>query len=136
MFRVLSDWRLGKFSYNSSVTTVSLLHSHRCCNTRVIEMSAKAHAFQHACRTRLLLADTRLTNTRSATTQIRRHASSNPGASRRAITVTSDDGRYAWSELSTGEKAARTTQQSFNFLLVGAGVVATVRKTNLILAQY
>lgn len=45
---------------------------------------------------------------------------------RRAITVTSDDGRYHWSELSTGEKAARSTQQSFNFLFATAGAVGTV----------
>lgn len=46
--------------------------------------------------------------------------------SRRAITVTTDDGRYNWSELSTSEKAARTTQQSFNFLLVTAGAIGTI----------
>lgn len=45
---------------------------------------------------------------------------------RRAITVTSDDGRYHWSELSTGEKAARSTQQSFNFLFASAGAIGTV----------
>lgn len=45
---------------------------------------------------------------------------------RRAITVTTDDGRYDWSDLSTREKAARTTQQSFNFVFVTAGAVATV----------
>lgn len=48
------------------------------------------------------------------------------GPTRRAITVTSDDGRYSWSELSRGEKAARSTQQTFNFLLVSAGAVLTV----------
>lgn len=42
---------------------------------------------------------------------------------RRAITVTNDDGRYHWSELSTGEKAARSTQQSFNFVFVSAGAI-------------
>ena len=46
--------------------------------------------------------------------------------SRRAITVTTDDGRIDWGDLSTGEKAARTTQQSFNFLLVAAGAAGTV----------
>ncbi|RMD42479.1 hypothetical protein DV735_g2644, partial [Chaetothyriales sp. CBS 134920] len=39
--------------------------------------------------------------------------------------VTSDDGRYSWSELSTGEKAVRSTQQTINFLLVVAGVAGT-----------
>ncbi|KAK5958333.1 mitochondrial import inner membrane translocase subunit tim21 [Knufia fluminis] len=49
-----------------------------------------------------------------------------PQPSRRAITVTSDDGRYHWSELTTGEKAARSTQQSFNFVFVAAGAVGTI----------
>lgn len=60
-----------------------------------------------------------------------RHASTSSSSSsntpRRAISVTSDDGRYNWSELSTSEKAARGTQQTFNFLVVAAGLVGTVR---------
>ncbi|OCT48367.1 Mitochondrial import inner membrane translocase subunit tim21 [Cladophialophora carrionii] len=55
-----------------------------------------------------------------------RSASTSSGPSRRAVTVTSDDGRYNWSELSTGEKAARGTQQTFNFLLVSLGLVGTI----------
>lgn len=55
-----------------------------------------------------------------------RSASTSSGPSRRAITVTTDDGRYNWKELSTGEKAARGTQQTFNFLLVSLGLVGTV----------
>ncbi|KAF2484891.1 TIM21-domain-containing protein [Neohortaea acidophila] len=52
-------------------------------------------------------------------------------ARRRAVTVVNDTGRVPWQELSTGEKAARTTQQTFNLgiLLVGilgTGGVATV----------
>jgi hypothetical protein len=57
----------------------------------------------------------------------RRSASTSSGPSRRAITVTSDDGRYDWKDLSTGEKAARGTQQTFNFALVSLGLVGTVR---------
>ncbi|KIW76668.1 hypothetical protein Z517_09112 [Fonsecaea pedrosoi CBS 271.37] len=53
-----------------------------------------------------------------------RHASTSSG--RRAVTVTTDDGRYNWNELSTGEKAARGTQQTFNFLLVTLGLVGTI----------
>ncbi|ORY09500.1 TIM21-domain-containing protein [Clohesyomyces aquaticus] len=51
----------------------------------------------------------------------------NPGAStpRKHITVVNDDGRVRWSQLSVGEKAARTTQQSFNFAIVGVGVALT-----------
>jgi hypothetical protein len=60
-------------------------------------------------------------------TRLRHASTSSPsGQNRRAITVTSDDGRYNWSELSTGEKAARSTQQTFNFLLISGGAVLTV----------
>lgn len=49
------------------------------------------------------------------------------GPTRKQITVVSDDGRVRWGDLSTREKAARTTQQSVNFVVVIAGVVMTVR---------
>ncbi|KIW25367.1 uncharacterized protein PV07_08551 [Cladophialophora immunda] len=58
-----------------------------------------------------------------------RHASTSTSSSssgRRAVTVTTDDGRYGWNELSAGEKAARGTQQTFNFLLVSLGLVGTI----------
>ncbi|KKK19704.1 hypothetical protein P175DRAFT_0483519 [Aspergillus ochraceoroseus IBT 24754] len=44
---------------------------------------------------------------------------------RRNVTVLSDDGRYTWGELSGREKVARATQQSFNFVVILAGVVLT-----------
>ncbi|KAF2748743.1 mitochondrial import inner membrane translocase subunit Tim21 [Sporormia fimetaria CBS 119925] len=44
---------------------------------------------------------------------------------RRHVTVTNDTGAVRWSDLSVGEKAARTTQQSFNFVVIIAGVVLT-----------
>ncbi|MCJ1445210.1 MAG: mitochondrial import inner membrane translocase subunit tim21 [Stictis urceolatum] len=53
----------------------------------------------------------------------RRYASSS--SKRRQVTVANDDGRVAWSDLSTREKAARTTQQTFNFGLVIVGIVMT-----------
>lgn len=93
-------------------------------------MSAKGHAFQRACRGHLLSSQSQQfkpiqcraqSNSSSANT-------SDPSATaarRRAITVTSDDGRYHWSELSTGEKAARGTQQTFNAALVLAGLSGT-----------
>jgi len=40
--------------------------------------------------------------------------------------VVSDNGQVPWKQLSVGEKAARTTQQSFNFLIVLAGVGLTL----------
>lgn len=39
--------------------------------------------------------------------------------------MTNDDGRVHWKELSIREKAARTTQQTFNFGIVLAGLVMT-----------
>lgn len=48
------------------------------------------------------------------------------GPSRKQITVASDDGRVRWGDLSTVEKAARTTQQTFNLGIILAGMVMTV----------
>lgn len=42
------------------------------------------------------------------------------------ITVLSDDGQLQWGELTGREKFSRATQQSFNFMIVIAGVVLTV----------
>ena len=47
-------------------------------------------------------------------------------SSRKQVTVANDDGRVQWQDLSTREKAARTTQQTFNFAIVLAGFVGTV----------
>lgn len=46
--------------------------------------------------------------------------------SRKQVTVTNDDGRVPWKDLTMGEAVARTTQQTFNFGVVMAGVVGTV----------
>ena len=66
---------------------------------------------------------------RSTFLQQRRYATSNTlsgskESSRKQVTVRSDDGRVQWSDLTTGEKAARTTQQTFNFgvILLGFGM--------------
>jgi len=45
---------------------------------------------------------------------------------RKAVTAFNDDGRVPWGELSGKEKAARTTQQTFNFGMILAGAVLTV----------
>lgn len=50
----------------------------------------------------------------------------NAGPQRKSITLTGDTGQVRWSDLSPGEKAVRTTQQSFNLVVVVVGVVATV----------
>ena len=57
--------------------------------------------------------------------QLRRYATQST-SSRKQITIASDDGRLRWNELSAREKAARTTQQSFNLLVVVGGILMTV----------
>ncbi len=47
--------------------------------------------------------------------------------SRKQITISNDDGRVQWKDLSRREKAARTTQQTFNLGLVLLGFFMTVR---------
>lgn len=49
-----------------------------------------------------------------------------PRPRRKAVTAFNDDGRVAWGDLSMGEKAARTTQQTFNFGMIILGAVLTV----------
>lgn len=64
------------------------------------------------------------TQIRAATTSSLPNGSKPPP--RRAVTVVSDTGRVPWKELSVGEKAARTTQQSMNLGIVLLGVGMTV----------
>ena len=52
-------------------------------------------------------------------------ANGTPAPRRRAVTIANDTGRVPWNQLSIGEKAARTTQQSFNVGLVLLGLGAT-----------
>lgn len=61
----------------------------------------------------------------------RHYATSNsPGVqktpSRKQVTIRNDDGRVEWKELTIGEKAARTTQQTFNFGIILAGLAGTI----------
>lgn len=49
-----------------------------------------------------------------------------PTRKRKAVTMLNDDGRVAWSDLSAREKAARTTQQTFNFGMIILGAILTV----------
>jgi hypothetical protein len=65
--------------------------------------------------------------THSSTSSNNNSSSPPPIPQRRSVTITNDTGSVRWSDLSPGEKAARTTQQSFNFLVIIAGIVATVR---------
>lgn len=52
------------------------------------------------------------------------NASSRPR--RKAVTAFNDDGRVPWGELSGKEKAARATQQTFNFSFIIIGAILTV----------
>lgn len=47
-------------------------------------------------------------------------------SSRKQVTIRNDDGRVRWGDLTLGEKAARTTQQTFNFGVILAGLGMTV----------
>lgn len=47
-------------------------------------------------------------------------------SSRKQVTIGNDDGSVPWGQLSAGEKAARTTQQTFNFGVILAGAVGLV----------
>ncbi|KAM5446031.1 mitochondrial import inner membrane translocase subunit tim21 [Microsporum audouinii] len=58
-------------------------------------------------------------------TQSSLNSSKSAQPTRKSITVTSDDGTIKWGQLSRGEKAARATQQSVNFLVILAGAVMT-----------
>lgn len=64
--------------------------------------------------------------TRSATTSsLGKISQPPPNSRRRSVTVTNDTGAVPWHQLSMGEKAARTTQQSFNLGLILLGLVMT-----------
>ncbi|KAF2763000.1 import inner membrane translocase-like protein subunit tim-21 [Pseudovirgaria hyperparasitica] len=58
---------------------------------------------------------------RAAQPTLRSYATS----TRKAVTIVNDDGRINWGDLSTREKAARTTQQTFNLAVVVVGVLMT-----------
>ena len=47
-------------------------------------------------------------------------------SSRKQVTVRNDDGRVHWNDLTAGEKAARTTQQTFNLGVILLGLGMTV----------
>lgn len=47
-------------------------------------------------------------------------------SSRKQVTIRNDDGRVQWQDLTVREKAARTTQQTFNLGLILLGLTMTV----------
>jgi hypothetical protein len=49
-----------------------------------------------------------------------------PQPTRRAVTIANDTGAVRWTDLSPGEKASRTVQQSMNLSVVLVGIVMTV----------
>ncbi|KAK0368678.1 hypothetical protein CLIM01_13964 [Colletotrichum limetticola] len=50
---------------------------------------------------------------------------STTSSKRKKVTLFNDNGSVPWSQLSGGEKAARATQQTFNFGLILAGIAVT-----------
>ena len=67
----------------------------------------------------------------------RSYAGSTPSGSvktpsRKQVTVRNDDGRIQWGDLTVGEKAARTTQQTFNFGVILLGLGMTVRQHSIL----
>ncbi|KAF2864547.1 TIM21-domain-containing protein, partial [Piedraia hortae CBS 480.64] len=52
--------------------------------------------------------------------------SSGPASRRKSVTVVTDTGQVPWKDLTYKEKAARTTQQSFNLTLILVGAAMTV----------
>jgi mitochondrial import inner membrane translocase subunit TIM21 len=84
----------------------------------------------HTCqaRTTLLLKQQHLNTPRSGPRpNLRKSSSTSNPTPRKQVTVTTDDGRLRWRDLTLREKAARSTQQSFNLLIILAGLVATVQ---------
>ena len=106
-------------------------------------MLAAARAFQPAYRVRLItparispaLGHVASAERQGYATQSSLGGSTNSSTNipRKAVTVTSDDGRHTWAELTTREKVARSTQQTVNLALVTAGAIGTVRNYMLLL---
>lgn len=101
-------------------------------HTTMLELVAKQPLSRHLLPLRLARAELLAKRSSIASRiQARTAATSsslpkNSAASRRkAVTVVNDTGRVPWENLSTGEKAARATQQTFNFGLVILGIVLT-----------
>ncbi|KAM0465571.1 hypothetical protein ACHAPV_001623 [Trichoderma viride] len=67
----------------------------------------------------------RLLFARTYATQTGLGAATTPKPKRRGVTPFNDTGFVPWSELSAAEKAARATQQSYNFGMIIVGLVAT-----------
>ncbi|TDZ47195.1 Mitochondrial import inner membrane translocase subunit TIM21 [Colletotrichum trifolii] len=68
---------------------------------------------------------------RQYATQLGLGGASKAGSKRKKITPFNDTGAVPWSQLSAGEKAARATQQTFNFGLILAGLVVTASHPTL-----
>lgn len=69
----------------------------------------------------------RLLFARAYATQTGLGTTATPKSKRRSVTPFNDTGFVPWSELSAAEKAARATQQSYNFGIIAVGLVFTVR---------
>ena len=122
--------------FNGFPTNTAYSDTYRCSSRRIFPVSMRIHvgpgAFTrtfsldaHVYVPRIPKALVHPWHQRGYATQSTLGRSTTP--SRKQITVVSDDGRVQWKDLSRGEKAARTTQQTFNFGLILLGFVMTVR---------
>lgn len=75
----------------------------------------------------------RLLFARAYATQTGLGSAATPKPKRKGVTPFNDTGFVPWSELSAAEKAARATQQSYNFGLIIVGLVLTVRTYAVVL---
>lgn len=103
---------------------------HHHINAEMLERIARASIAKQLPQLSVLQSGAPLPLHITAAQQTRNATSSslpNDAASRRrrAVTVVNDTGAVPWKDLSLGEKAARTTQQSFNFGLVLLGIGLT-----------
>lgn len=75
----------------------------------------------------IIAQSARLLYARTYATQTGLGATGTPKPKRRNVTPFNDTGSVPWRELSGTEKAARATQQSYNFGMILVGLVLTVR---------
>lgn len=122
--------RLGIRDRGSLLRPHLLTSFDRCCADQATNPLQRHEAMSRLGvlqTTRLIAAPCKLKSTPNLLFRSYATPNSQSGPPRRQVTVANDDGRVNWSELSAREKAARTTQQSFNLLIIAVGVVMTVR---------
>ncbi|CZT49085.1 probable TIM21 Constituent of the mitochondrial inner membrane presequence translocase (TIM23 complex) [Rhynchosporium secalis] len=82
-------------------------------------------SIHHPALLRVLVTLRPIVAARLYATQTSLGATTSGSPRRKTVTPFNDDGRVAWGDLSKGEKAARATQQTFNFSFILIGAVMT-----------